>query len=160
MEFLLEWAGWLEASTLGMQMRGSAWLYPVVNVLHLLGLVMLLGSMLLLDLRLLGVAREFDLPALSARLTPVAIGGLLILLVSGFCQFVADGAPLAASPLMQVKVLLIVLGVGNALCFRHWWSSRLGTWDDRPSVLGRLQALASLLIWFAVMVLGRLLAYF
>lgn len=160
MEVLIAWAGWLEASALGEQMRNSTLLYPIVNLSHLLGLVMLLGSLLFLDLRLLGVAREFDLQAMSARLTPFAICGLLTLLLSGFCQFAADGAPLATNRLMQLKVLLVALGIVNALCFRRWWSARLADWDDHPPLLGRLQALVSLLIWLAVMALGRLLAYF
>lgn len=159
MEIAIAWAGWLEASALGEQMRDSALLYPLANLLHLSGLVMLLGSMLFLDLRLLGVAREFDLEALSRRLTPVAICGLLILMLSGLCLFAADGAPLAVNRLMQIKLLLVALGVVNALCFRRWWSARLPAWDDHPPLLGRLQALGSLLAWFAVMALGRLLAY-
>lgn len=141
-------------------MRVSALLYPIVNVLHLLGLVMLLGSMMLLDLRLLGVGREFDLRAVSARLTPVAVAGLVILLLSGFCQFAADAAALAANSLMQVKVALVVVGIGNALLFRHGWRARMLKWDEHPPMFGRLQALVSLLIWIAVLVVGRLIAYF
>lgn len=160
MEIAIAWAGWLEASALGEQMRNSALLYPLANLLHLLGLVMLLGSMLFLDLRLLGVAREFDLEALSRRLTPVAVGGLLILLTSGFCMFAADATPLISNPLMQVKLFLIGLGLLNALWFRRCWNAQLVDWDSRPPLLGRVQALVSLLIWFAAMTLGRLLAYF
>lgn len=159
-DFLIALAGSLEASALGEQMRNSTLLYPIANLVHLLGLVLLLGSLLFLDLRLLGVGREFAIQAVSARLTPLAIAGVLILVVSGSCMFAADAEPLAGNRVMQVKLLLISLGLGNALLFRHWWSSRLPDWDARPPLLGRLQALASLLIWLVVMGLGRLLAYF
>ena len=65
---LAAWAGALEASVLGEWMRGSSWAYPVVNLVHLLGLVLLVGPMLLLDLRLLGAGRLFVLPEVSAAL--------------------------------------------------------------------------------------------
>lgn len=160
METLIAWAGWLEASALGEQMRSSTFLYPALNLAHLLGLVLLLGSMLLLDLRLLGAGREISLPAASQRLTPLAIGGLLTLLGSGFCLFAADATPLLGNQLLQLKLLLIVLGTANALLFRKRWASRLDSWDSQPPLLGRLQAAGSLAVWLLVMSLGRLLAYF
>lgn len=160
MEHWLAWAGWLEASALGEQMRSSALLYPLMNLLHLLGLVMLVGSVLGLDLRLLGVAREFSLQAVSARLTPVAIGGLMVLLVSGFCQFAADAASLVGNSLMQTKMWLLLLGVVNAGVFRFRWRAHLAEWDANPPTLGRLQVVVSMLIWLAAMVAGRSIAYF
>lgn len=160
MDSLIAWAGWLETSALGEQMRGSALLYPALNLAHLLGLVLLLGSMLLLDLRLLGAGREISLAAASQRLTALAGGGLLVLLGSGFCLFAADATPLLGNQLLQLKLLLIALGIGNALLFRRYWNNRLADWDRQPPLLGRLQAAASLLIWLLVMSLGRLLAYF
>lgn len=160
MEHLIAWAEWLEASALGEQMRNSTLLYPALNLTHLLGLVLLLGSMVLLDLRLLGVGRDLGLPRVSRLLTPLAGGGLLLLLGSGFCLFAADAVPLVSDRLFQLKLLLITLGIGNALLFRHEWRQRLDTWDRAPPVFGRLQAGVSLLTWLLVMSLGRLMAYF
>lgn len=160
MDSLIAWAAWLEATALGEQMRSSALLYPALNLLHLLGLVLLLGPMLLLDARLLGAGRSFPLTAVSRILTPLAVAGLLLLLGSGICLFAADAGPLAVDRLLQLKLLLIALGIGNALLFRRLWNSRLATWDHAPPALGRVQAALSLLLWLLVMSLGRLLAYF
>lgn len=160
MDSLIAWAAWLEATALGEQMRSSALLYPALNLLHLLGLVLLLGPMLLLDARLLGAGRSFPLAAVSRALTPLAVVGLLLLLGSGVCLFAADAGPLAVDRLLQLKLLLIALGIGNALLFRRLWNARLANWDQAAPVLGRLQAALSLLIWLLVMSLGRLLAYF
>ncbi|MBG0843636.1 hypothetical protein H3222_00255 [Pseudomonas chengduensis] len=160
MDSLIAWAAWLEATALGEQMRSSALLYPALNLLHLLGLVLLLGPMLLLDARLLGAGRSFPLAAVSRTLTPLAVAGLLLLLGSGVCLFAADAGPLAVDRLLQLKLLLIALGIGNALLFRRLWNARLANWDQAAPVLGRLQAALSLLIWLLVMSLGRLLAYF
>jgi len=153
------WAAALEASALGAWMRGSPWAYPAANLVHLLGLVLLLGSMILLDLRLLGAGRRVPLPDASALLTPLAVAGLVLLLGSGALLFTADAGPLSAQPLLQLKLLWIALGLANAVLFRGWWSGRIAGWDDNPPMLGRVQAAASLLIWLGVAAMGRLIAY-
>lgn len=154
------WAMTLEASGLGEVMRHSTWLYPTANLLHLLGLVLLVGSMVALDLRLLGAAAAVPAAALSRFLTPVAAGGLVLLLASGFALFAADAGPLAGNTLLQVKWALIALGVANALLFRWLWGGRLAGWDDRAPVVGRAQAALSLAVWLAAATAGRLIAYY
>jgi hypothetical protein len=149
----------LEASPLGSWMRASSYAYPVVNLLHLLGLVLLIGPMLLLDLRLLGAGRQFPLPAVSATLTPWAVAGLLLLLPTGALLFSADAGPLLGNGLLQIKLLLIALGIVNALAFRRLWSDRLAGWDAQPPAAGRMQAAMSGLCWLAAATLGRLIAY-
>lgn len=141
-------------------MRGSTWLYPGINLLHLIGLVLLLGAMALLDLRLLGMARRLPLPLVSRYLTGFAIAGLLLQVFSGFCLLAADATALLGNRLMRVKLLLILLGLGNALLFRwRYAGDTLASWDNQAPAFGRLQAAASLSIWLAVMAAGRLLAY-
>ncbi len=155
----LQAAAALEASAAGAWMRTSAWGYPVVNLLHLAGLVLLVGNMLLLDLRLLGFGRRLAIAAVSSLLTRLAIAGLLLSLASGTLLFAADAAPLVAHPLMQWKLALIVLGIGNAIAFRWIWGRRLAEWDQTPPAAGRLQAVLSLACWLVVAGLGRWLAY-
>ena len=140
-------------------MRGSGWAYPLVNLLHLLGLVLLIGPMLLLDLRLLGAGRRFGAAAVSAALTPWAVAGLILLLPSGALLFAADAGPLLGNRLLQVKLMLIAFGLANALVFRRLWSHRLDEWDRCPSAIGQAQAALSALCWLATGTLGRLIAY-
>lgn len=149
----------LETSPLGIWMRGSPWAYPVVNLVHLLGLTLLIGPMLLLDLRLLGVGRHFALPEVSAALTPWAIAGLLLLIGSGSLLFSADAGPLFGSFLLRAKLCCIAFGLLNAVLFRRLWMHRMHDWDRRPPLAGRLQAGLSLFVWLAAGTLGRLLAY-
>ncbi len=153
-------AGALEASPLGAWMRGSPWAYPVTNLLHLLGLVLLVGPMLLLDLRLLGFGqRRIRADVASALLTRWAIIGLLLMLASGALLFAADAGPLLGNSLLQAKIALIAFGVLNALLFRLLWNSELDDWDLMAPLTGRLQALLSALTWLAAATLGRLIAY-
>ena len=131
----------------------------LVNLVHLLGLVLLVGPMLLLDLRLMGAGRQFPLPAVSGMLTAWAISGLLLLLPSGALLFAADAGPLLDNPLLQIKLLLITLGIANALLFRLLWADRLDEWDLVRPRLGQLQAALSAICWLATGTLGRLIAY-
>ncbi|MET0509540.1 MAG: hypothetical protein ABWZ78_15395 [Burkholderiaceae bacterium] len=156
---LAAWAAQLEASPLGAWMRGSDWAYPVVNLIHLAGLVLLVGNMLLLDLRLLGIGRRFALVDASSMLTRLAIAGLLLLIASGALLFAADAGPLLANPMMQAKLGLIAFGIANALAFRWWWQARLDSWDSSAPLGGRAQAALSLTCWIVVASLGRLIAY-
>lgn len=149
----------LEASPLGAWMRGSDWAYPVANLVHLAGLILLIGNLLLLDLRLLGAGRQFPLPAVSSVLTPLAIIGLVLMLASGVLMFAADAAPLLASELMRWKLVLVGLGIANALLFRRFQERRLDDWDRAPPLSGRIQALLSIGCWLVTATLGRLIAY-
>jgi uncharacterized BrkB/YihY/UPF0761 family membrane protein len=154
------WAAWLEASALGALMRESAVLYPLANIAHIIGLVLFVGSILFLDLRLIGFARS--LPALNVArvLTPVMVFGFVLQIASGVLLFSADARPLWANPVMQVKAALIAFGLVNALLFRTLWNRRLEDWDDTAPGIARTQAGLSLLTWLGVAVCGRFAGYF
>lgn len=148
-----------EGSAFGVLMRESDWLYPVANLLHLLGLVLLLGAMLFLDLRLLGLARRVPLGLLAPWLTGFAVAGLLTQLASGLALFAADATALIGNRLLQIKLLLVLIGIGNAGLFRWRFSRALPGWHVVP-LSARVQAGLSLCTWLAVMAAGRLLAYY
>ena len=154
------WAVALQDSSLGMAIRHSLWLYPLGNVLHVLGVAFLVGSIVALDCRFLGFARRYiSAEGASKLLTPFAVAGILMLVPGGLIIFIADAGPLAANSLMQLKMFLVALGLANALLFRRRWSGRLAAWDTDPPGAGRAQVVASIAIWLAVPTLGRLIAY-
>ncbi len=156
---LLAYAQWLDAVGVGQWARGSAWVYPLVNSVHLLGLVMLVGGIGVVDLRLAGLWRAIPAAPLSRALTPVALGGLALLVVSGTVLFAADGTALARSDTFHRKLVLIALALANALLFRLVWQRRVEAGEEVPPLIGRASALASLSLWLAVGTLGRLIAY-
>ena len=159
MDQIAAFAQGLQASPFGAWARGSSFAYPVANLVHLLGLIMLLGAIGVIDLRLAGVWRRVPVAPLAEALTPVGIAGLFLLLPSGLVMFAADAATLVRSPVYQVKLLLIALALINAVAFRWLWDKRLRSWDAAPPPLGRLMAGASLAIWLFVAALGRMIAY-
>jgi hypothetical protein len=153
------WAIALEQSGLGAWMRNSELAYPIVNVLHLLGLTLLIGPMLLLDLRLLGSGRQFPLPLVSTVLTRCGAAGLAVLIPTGFLLFAADAGPLIRNPILLTKLAAIALGIANALLFRALWNRRLDQWDTQAPRFGRMQAAFSIMVWLTVGTLGRWIAY-
>ena len=145
----------IEASQLGGFARGSSWAYPVANLVHLLGLVLLVGGIGIVDLRMLGMFRTLPLDATLRSLTPVAVAGLLLMALSGPILFAADASALARSATFGWKLAFIAVALLNALGFRL---ARRGN-PGEPAPLERLMALASIALWLTVAALGRMIAY-
>lgn len=159
MEWIAGVAAGLEASPLGAWARGSAFGYPLVNLIHLLGLVLLIAPIGFMDLRLVGLFRS--LPAqLVARLTiPSAVAGLALLIPSGIVMFAADAVPLTQSPTFRWKVALIAIALANVALFHLLWGRQLDSWDRRATITPRIVAGLSILLWLVIAALGRLIAY-
>lgn len=148
-------AAQLEASPLGLWARNSPFGYPLANLTHLLGLVMLVGGIGVLDLRLLGLLRRLPAGALAQSLIPIAATGLLLMILSGVVMFSADAGPLTRSPLFRWKLALIAAGLANVAAFHVLWRRGGGA----IPAAARLTAAASVTLWLAAATLGRLIAY-
>lgn len=128
----------------------------MANVVHLFGLVLLLGGIGFLDLRLLGLWPGLDLRALARAAEPLAVAGLLLLVGSGAVMFAADAA-IAGSAVFRVKLALILAATANALLFRILFRRPLLFGAIRPAM--RAMAAVSLSAWAAALVAGRMIAY-
>lgn len=159
MEAFATFAEALEASAFGAWARGSSYAYPAANLVHLTGLVMLVGGIGFLDLRLAGFFRRIPVQPLWSVLTPFGIAGLALMVPSGFIMFAADATALAGSETFQRKLVLIVLALANAAAYRIAWRRRVPDWDATAPVAARSLAITSLLLWLTVAALGRLIAY-
>ena len=92
---------WLQSSALGMFMRGSGpWTYPVVNLIHILGVATLFGAVLILDLRLLGAWRRAPLPAIATAAAPVAMAGFALAAASGACLLATNALEYEDNPIL------------------------------------------------------------
>lgn len=157
---LLALNGWLEAIGLAGWARGGAHVYPWANVLHVLGVVMLVGGIGVVDARIAGAWRRLPLDALSRALTPVAVAGLAVQFVSGLVLFAADGAALAGSEIFHWKLGLLALGLANAAMFHYRWRRLARSGTVVPDLAAKAAAVLSLSTWIAVVVAGRLIAYY
>lgn len=141
-------------------LRGSRYAYPLVNAAHILGLALLVGSIAALDARILGFARVVSLDHAARLLLPFTIGGLVLALVTGAALFIVKPGEYAANPVFLVKLGLLALALANAawLRLRTDWAVALGAGPVAPGV--RASAALSLLLWVAVLVAGRMIAFF
>lgn len=151
----------IETLGLAVAMRQSLWLYPIVEIVHITGFVTLVGSVAMLDLRVLGVSKSLSVRALARHLLPWTLGALLLIVPSGLLMFIAHAGDFIANPAFQLKLGLISLAGLNAIAFHLGPFARVADWDTgRAAPLGaRLSAAASLAIWVGVISCGRLLAY-
>ncbi|WP_269713385.1 hypothetical protein [Caulobacter sp. NIBR2454] len=144
----------IEASGVGQFMRSASLAYPIANVAHILGAVMVAGAAILLDLRILGYANTLHAASVWRTLTPIAIAGFVVMVLSGLLLFAADAVALSASRVFQVKLLLVVTATINAALFRLY-KPRL----DIPPPGAKASAMLSILLWTSVLICGRLIAY-
>ena len=154
--------GAIEASALGEAMRKSLWLYPSVEIVHIVGIALLMGSIAVLDLRLLGLSRSLPVRRLASHVLPWTIGSFVLIVPSGLAMFVAHAGDLIANPVFALKICLIMAGGINAAVFHAAVFRGAAAWDvdAMPPPAARACAALSLLLWISVIACGRLLAYF
>ena len=150
----------LQESALGHLMRSSPALYPAVEILHILGFVVLVGSILALDLRLLGFGRAIPIQPMAQLLLPLSRFGFLLAISMGFLLFSADAAHVVRNPAFQTKLLLITAALVNILIANVGPWRRLALWRGEVSGGAKVSALVSLLLWLSTICAGRLIAYF
>lgn len=134
-------------------LRSSTWAYPALEVAHLCGIALLLGNLVLLEMRVFGRGAGLDVRALASLSLGIAAAGFLLAAVSGLLMFASQAAELLTNRTFTLKMVLLMLAGCNAAWF-HGRDS-LGRLD----ALARLQMVASSLIWLAVVVCGRWIAY-
>jgi hypothetical protein len=142
-------------------MRHWLWLYPVVEIAHILGFVLLVGAAVMFDLRLLGLSRGLAVSDLARHLLPWSRGGLLLVVPSGVAMFAAHATEWVENPAFWVKLSLIGLAGLNAWAFHRGVFGSVGGWDRRAPTptRARVAAVTSLACWAGVIACGRLLAY-
>jgi hypothetical protein len=151
------WAAWLEASSLGAAARDSLWLYPVVSVLHVLAIAVLVGGILVFDLRVLGAGAGIPLAAAGRLILPLARAGFVVAALSGVVMLAADASHLVTNPAFLVKGALLLLAGANVVLF-HGLAQR--TVEAPVSSLARVSAACSAVLWLSVAATGRAIAYF
>lgn len=160
---MLDVLAWLESSALGTFMRDSGpWTYPVVNVIHVLGVATLFGAVLILDLRLLGVGRGAPLAAITTIAAPVAMAGFALAAASGVCLLAANALEYQGNPVLLVKFSAIGLGLANAVALRYTAAWRAHRTRDLSRAEARRLALmgaVSLASWLTAVGAGRTIGY-
>ena len=142
-----------------MSAPGLAWLasnpiaYPALEVLHIVGIALLLGSLVLLELRVWGAAPELPLRPLARLALTVTIGGFALVAASGLLMFATQPAELLGNRALQLKLALVLAAGLNAVAFHARGSL------ERGDGLARAQTVLSTGLWLGAIVCGRWIAY-
>ena len=150
---------WLEDTTIGVVIRESLWLFPVIEAVHLLALALIGGTILIVDLRLLGFGiRSQSSAALAKSLHPWLVGGLITMVATGVPMFLSEAIKCYYSPPFWYKMSFFAVALVYTFTVRKRVAAaeaaRLGP------IWGRLTALASLALWFCVGFSGRWIAFY
>jgi hypothetical protein len=154
---------WMEMSALGHFMRESGpWTYAVVNLSHILGVASLFGSVLVLDLRLLGLWRRLPLAVLAGAVVPVAAVGFAVAATTGVGLLATKATEYVGNPFLTIKFPAIAIGLLNVLVLNGSpaWKARgareLSRRENRQlAVMGGV----SLACWLTAITAGRMIAY-
>jgi hypothetical protein len=158
-----DWLAWLEGSALGHAMRGAGvWTYGIVNLIHILGVSSLFGSLLLLDLRLLGLWRRVPLASIATPAVPLARAGFVVAAASGACLIVTNATEYAGNPFLLIKFPAIALGVLNVVLLHFlpaWRARQTSVPTERERAALTLAGGVSLASWLTAVAAGRMIGY-
>lgn len=163
-EVIHGWLYWVDHTAMGTAIRQSQWLFPMLETFHLFGIVSLVASTSILDLRLLGLGpmRQWPVSKLTQRLLPWAWWGFALQIVTGTLMSTSEAAKNYVNPAFRLKMLLIVLAAANFWLFHATSYKRIAEWDNDPvsPLPARLAGIFSILLWFGIVAAGRAIAYF
>jgi hypothetical protein len=160
---LFTFCQWLENTSLGTAVRESGWLFPTIETGHLFGIISLVASTSILDLRLLNLAfRRESVSNLAAKCLAWAWAGFAVQVVTGFLLFSSEATKMYSSRVFQIKMLLILLAGLNGLAFHMLAYRKVAQWDEAPvtPLSAKFAGCVSILLWFGIVAAGRWISYY
>jgi hypothetical protein len=160
---LTELLTWLEASFLGQAIRdGGVWSYAFINLAHITGVATLFGSILVLDLRMMGIFRHASLAAIAVPTVPLAATGFLIAAASGLCMLSTNATEYRGNPFLLLKFGAILAGLINVAVVHHmpaWQQRGAGSFTSRQRRQLAAAGGISLSAWATAVTAGRMIGY-
>jgi hypothetical protein len=162
LSILGDWCIQLQATWFSTSIRESLLLFPYLDGTHLLGLAIMLGPSMMLDLRLIGVLWKRDpVSKVASRFLPITLAGFVLVISAGLLLFISEPVKCYESGYFRIKMGLIVLAAINAFVFHTTIDRRRSEWDTLlpPPAQARLAGILGLLLWTGVIFAGRYMAY-
>jgi len=154
---------WLYNSAVGTSIRESPLLFPLIETAHVLGITLLVGTVAIIDLRLLGIVLTTEkVSEVIVEIEPLALWGFVLMFVSGFFLFWSEAEKSYGNQAFRIKLVLLLLAGLNPLIFHSTIYRSIDKWDETRVTppQARFTAVVSLLLWAAIIVSGRAIAYF
>jgi hypothetical protein len=152
---------WLQNLPLPTRIRESEWLFPTIETVHVFALVLVIGSIVTVDLRLLGFAnRDRPFSQLAREMLPWTWSAFVVAAVAGALMFTSKALTYFGNIPFRIKMCCMLLAGMNMLLF-HWVGSRhLASWDaSQPPLRARLAGAVSLLLWTTIVATGRWIGF-
>jgi hypothetical protein len=156
----LEFSQWLADTPWSIALHEGP--YPLIESVHVLTLCIFVGFAVMLDLRLLGVTmRRVPVSEVAHRLLPWTVAGFVVMVISGVLLFYAIPVRSYQSIFFRFKVLMLILAGINVWVFHSGIYRRVSDWDRDPAAprAARVAATLSLILWAAIVLSGRMIAY-
>jgi hypothetical protein len=159
---LVEFCNWIDTTPLSQVIQNTPWVVPTVQTMHILGIAAVMSSILMINLRLLGVAgTDQSLARVSDRFRPVVWRTLPLLLLTGATLIIGEPLRSLGNPSFQVKMLLLVCAIALTLGFQRPLRKNPQYWDAAGArrAMARTIAVLSLVLWSFIVFAGRWIAY-
>ena len=145
---------WCGNTWLGTTVRDTVWAFPLIETFHLLALAVLLGTVLIVNLRVFGLGRRYYASAgqIARELEPWMLTSVGVLIASGIPMFLSEPEKCYESYSFPIKIMLIVVGIAYQLTVQRRWIVR----DDRKA---KLAACLSIVVWTTVGLAGKGIPY-
>jgi len=154
-------AKWLEGLALARFVAQAPWVFPTVETIHVVAIAMVVGSIAVVDLRLLGVSwTSRPVTEVAEEILPWTWGGFFIAVLAGALMFISAASKYVVDVPFQLKMLLLVCAGVNMLTFHHVTYRDVGVWNHgRTPRTAKLAAGLSLAFWIAIVTCGRLVSF-
>jgi hypothetical protein len=155
-------AAWVENGAIGTAIRESSWLFPTIETCHVIAIVTVVGSIAILDLRLLGLAsRERPVTTVMSDVLPWTWWSFIAAAISGSLLFTSKAVEYYKDGPFRVKMLLLVLAAINMGVFERLTKRNVANWDGDEStpLAARIAGGVSLLLWVAIVACGRWIGF-
>ena len=162
MPSLFELCKWLQHTTVGTDVSESLWLFPLIETIHIWGIILLVGTTGVLDLRLLGlILTKERVSELHGWLIRWTWTGFAVMFTTGSLMFMSEAAKMYVNEAFQLKMSLILVAGLNALVFEFTAFRHVANWDAArvAPIGGKVAACVSLVVWVGVIAAGRWIAY-
>jgi hypothetical protein len=153
---------WLQASSWAVFIHKRAWAFTTVEVVHVFAVSMLIGTIAIVDLRLLGLtSTRRPFAELSRKILPFTWAAFVVVVIAGALLFISRAADYFVNPVFWIKMALIVVAGINMMIFEFITVRDVQKWnlDQAPPPAARLAGGISITCWVMVIVLGRLIAF-
>lgn len=160
--FLLDLSNWLSLTAASAWIQTNFWVIPTTQTIHILAICAVFGSAFMINLRILELAgRSQTMTWTAKRYLPWIWWGLPVLLISGIILIVGEPHRELLNPSFWIKMILILVAVASTLWFQRTVRRNIAFWETSHNkrVAIRIGAVAALILWGAIIVFGRWIAY-